>query len=147
MSKTLLRNIPNKNMNIKLFEYINSDGYTVLFPFRVGDIVKVKDWGESYSSYRGAFVHFTGKCQAPYYSNFLHYQDEEDARENAGEFKIIGVAEHGKSGGSYSSVLAYIKDRIGRDQIIGLEGLELVKQLPLRIGEKTVIKLEKIKEI
>ena len=42
MSKTLLGYIPNKSMNIKQFEYINSDGYTFLFPFRVGDIVKVK---------------------------------------------------------------------------------------------------------
>jgi len=144
MSKILLGHIPNKNMNIKLFEYINSDGYTVLFPFRVGDIVKVKDWGDSYSSYKDAFVHFTGKCQAPYYSNFLHWQDEKDARENAGDFKIIGVAEHGQN---KRYVVAYIQDRVGRGQVIGLEGLELVKQLPLRIGEKTVIKLEKIKEI
>lgn len=144
MSKTLLGYIPNKSMNIKLFEYINSDGHTVLFPFRVGDIVKVKDWGDSYSSYKDAFVHFTGKCQAPYYSNFLHWQDEKDARENAGEFKIIGVAEHGYN---KHDIVAYIQDRIGRGQVIGLEGLELVKQLPLRIGERTVIKLEKIKEI
>jgi len=143
MSKILLGHIPNKNMNIKLFEYINSDGGTILFPFRVGDIVKVKDWGESYSSYKGAFVHFTGKCQVPYYSNFLHYQDEEDARKNAGDFKIIGVAEHGQN---KHYVIAYIQDRLGRGQVIGLEGLELVKQMPLRIGEKTVINLEKIKE-
>ena len=144
MSKILLGHIPNKNMNIKLFEYINSDGYTILFPFRVGDIVKVKDWGESYSSYKDAFVHFTGKCQAPYYSNFLHWQDEKDARENAGEFKIIGVAEHSMH---CRNTVSYIRDRIGRGQVIGLEGLKLVKQLPLRIGERTVIKLEKIKEI
>lgn len=144
MSKTLLGHVPNKNMNIKLFEYINSEGHTVLFPFRVGDIVKVKDWGESYSSYEDAFVHFTGKRQAPYYSNFLDWQDEKDARENAREFKIIGVAEHGQ----YKHyITAYIQDRIGRGQVIDLEGLELVKQLPLRIGEGTVIKLEKIKEI
>lgn len=143
MNKTLLGHIPNKNMNIKLFEYINSEGHSVLFPFRVGDIVKVKNWGDSYSSYRDAFVHFTGKCQAPYYSNFLPWEVEKDARENAGEFKIIGVAEHGQN---KHYILAYIQDRMGRGQVIGLEGLELVKQLPLRIGETTVIKLEKIKE-
>lgn len=142
MSKTLLGHVPNKNMNNKLFEYIDNEGHTVLFPFRVGDIVKVKDWGESYSSYEDAFVHFTSKRQAPYYSNFSRFQDEKDARENAGDFKIIGVAEHGQS---KHYVIAYIQDRLGRGQVIGLEGLELVKQLPLRIGEKTVIKLEKIK--
>jgi hypothetical protein len=131
-------------MNIKLFEYINSDGHIVSFPFRVGDIVKVKYWGDSYSSYKDAFVHFTGKCQSPYYSSFLHQQDRDDARENASEFKIIGVAEHGQF---KDCIIAYIQDRMGRGQVIGLEGLELVKQLPLRIGEKTVIKLEKIKEI
>lgn len=111
MSKTLLGHVPNKNMNmnIKLFEYINSEGHTVLFPFRVGDIVKIKDWGESYSSYDDAFVHFTGKRQAPYYSNFLHWQDEEDARENASNFKIIGVAEHGHI---KRYIIAYIQDRV-----------------------------------
>ena len=145
MSKTLLGHVPNKNMNmnIKLFEYINSEGHTVLFPFRVGDIVKIKDWGESYSSYEDAFVHFTGKRQAPYYSNFSRWKDEKNARENAGDFKIIGVAEHGHI---KRYIIAYIQDRVGRGQVIGLEGLELVKQLPLRIGEGTVIKLEKIKE-
>ena len=90
------------------------------------------------------FVHFTGKCQAPYYSNFLNWKDEKYARENAGEFKIIGVAEHGKN---KHYVIAYIQDRIGRGQVIDLKELELVKQLPLRIGERTVIKLEKIKKI
>lgn len=144
MSKTLLGYIPNKSMNIKLFEYINSDGHTFLFPFRVGDIVKVKDWGGSFSTYKDAFVHFTGKCQAPYYSNFLHWKDKKYARENAGEFKIIGVAEHGRN---KHYVIAYIQDRIGRGQVIGLKELELVKQFPLRIGERTVIKLEKIKKI
>lgn len=133
-------------MSIKLFEYINSEGYSILFPFRVGDIVRVKDWGESYTSYKDAFVHFTGKCQPPYYSNFLHWQDEEAEREAAGDFKIIGVAEHGYNKYKHY-VIAYIQDRLGRGQVIGLEGLELVKQLPLRIGEKTVIKLEKIKKV
>lgn len=143
MSKTLLEHISNKNMNIKLFEYINSNGDSLLFPFRVGDIVKVKNWGESYTMYKDAFVHFTGKCQTPYYSNFSRWKDEKNARENASDFKIIGVAEHGQI---KHYAIAYIQDRLGRGQVIGLEGLGLVKQLPLRIGEKTVIKLEKIKE-
>ena len=39
--------------------------------------------------YKDAFVHFTSKCQAPYYSNFSRWKDEKDARENAREFKII----------------------------------------------------------
>lgn len=140
MSKTLLGYIPNKNMNIKLFEYINSEGYSVLFPFRVGDIVKVKNWGSSYNSYKDAFLHFTSKLKPPYYSKL---ENELDARENANEFKIIGVAEHGYFD---REIIAYIQDRMYRDQVIGLEGLKLVKQLPLRIGETTTIKLEKIKE-
>jgi hypothetical protein len=129
-------------MNIRLFEYINSEGYSVLFPFRVGDIVKVKNWGESYSSYKGAFKYFTGSTNPPYYSSFLDWNKEKEERENAGEFKIIGVAEHSMH---CRDTVSYIRDRIGRGQIIGLEGLELVKQLPLRIGEKTTIKLEKLK--
>ena len=143
MSKTLRGHIHNKNMSIRLFDFINSLGYTKRYPFRVGDIVKVKDWGESYSCYKDAFVYFTGKCQAPYYSNFLHWQDEKDARENAGNFKIIGIAEHGQNKYYF---IAYIRDIVGRGHVIGLDGLELVKQMPLRIGEETTIKLEKIKK-
>ena len=142
MSKTLQEHIPNKNMNIRQFEYKHTDGHISVFPFRVGDIVKVKNWGESYSSYRGAFKYFTGSTNPPYYSSFLDWHKEEEERENAGEFKIIGVAEHSMH---CRDTVSYIRDRMGRGQIIGLEGLELVKQLPLRIGEKTVIKLEKLK--
>ena len=142
MSKTLQGHIPNKNMNIKLFEYKHTDGYISVFPFRVGDIVKVKDWGESYSSYKSAFKYFTGSTNPPYYSSFFNWHKEEEERENAKEFKIIGVAEHSMH---CRDTVSYIRDRIGRGQVIGLEGLELVKQLPLRVGEKTIIKLEKLK--
>jgi len=143
MGKTLLGHIPNKNMNIRLFEYKHTNGYISVFPFRVGDIVKVKDWGKSYSSYKGAFKYFTGSTNPPYYSSsFLNWDKEKEERENAGEFKIIGVAEHSMN---CRETVSYIRDRIGRGQVIGLEGLELVKQLPLRIGEKTIIKLEKLK--
>jgi hypothetical protein len=129
-------------MNIRLFEYINSEGDSFIFPFRVGDIVRVKDWGSSYSSYKGAFKYFTGSTNPPYYSSFLNCHKEEEERENAGEFKIIGVAEHSMH---CRDTVSYIRDRMGRGQIIGLGGLELVKQMPLRIGEKTTIKLEKLK--
>lgn len=142
MSKTLLGHIPNKNMNIRLFEFINSEGIKKRYPFRVGDIVRVINWGDSYPSYKEAFLHFTGQCNPPYYSNFLSCKQEEGERNGACDFKIINIAEHGQS---TRLILSYIKDRMGRGVVIGLEGLELVKQMPLRIGEKTVIKLEKIK--
>jgi len=41
----------------------------------------------------------------------------------------------------------YIQDRHGRDHVIGVEGLELVRQYPLRKGETTEVKLEKIKKL
>ena len=141
MSKTLLGYIPNKNMNIKLFEFINSEGYTERYPFRVGDIVRVINWRDSYPSYKEAFLHFTGQCKPPYYSN-LSWEEEEVERNGAGDFKIINIAEHGQN---TRLIISYIKDRMGRGVVIGLGGLKLVKQMPLRIGEKTVIKLEKIK--
>ena len=143
MSKTLLGHIPNKNMSIKLFEFINSEGIKKRYPFRVGDIVRVEDWGESFSCYKDAFVHFIGKCKQPYYSSFLRSEDEERERKSAGEFKIIGIAEHGHN---HRFILSYIKDRMGRGQVIDLDGLSLVKQMPLRIGEETTIKLEKKKK-
>lgn len=130
-------------MNIKLFEFINSEGIKKRYPFRVGDIVRVINWSDSYTSYKEAFLHFTGQCKPPYYSN-LSWEEEEGERNGAGDFKIINIAEHGHN---TRYILSYIKDRMGRDQVIGLDGLSLVKQMPLRIGETTVIKLEKIKKI
>ena len=119
---------------IKIFEYKTTRGGLEYFPFRVGDLVKVKDWGETYSSYTAAFKYFYNDVKPPYYSNNYSIRDCQT-------FKIWGMAEHVDG----HNIVTYIKDIYGHDNVIAADGLELVKQFPLRKGEKTKIKLKKLK--
>lgn len=121
----------------QLFVYQTSLG-TRFCPFRVGDIVRVKNWGEVYSTYYKAFAFLTGRMEAPYYS--LNYLRQIAGNEQL--FKIIKIAEHGEFAGH---ILFYIQDRAKRGVVIALEGLKLVKQFPLRKNETINIVLEKIK--
>jgi len=121
----------------EVFIYHKNDGRKAYLPFRVGDIVCVRNWGQSYNSYTDAFAFLTGRSEAPYYSlNTLRRIDG-----NKQLFKIVKVAEHG----SFADILFYIQDRAKHGVVIGPEGLKLVKQFPLRKNETIDILLEKIK--
>ena len=124
---------------IRKFTFVSSDGTLQhrTYPFRVGDIVTVKHWGESYSTYESANLHFTGNSATPYYNEF--YMERNDTQ----KFKIMGIAEHS----SGRDIVAYISDRSGKGAVICPDGLKLFKQYPLRINETETIKLEKIKRI
>ena len=109
------------------FIYHKDSGSADFLPFRVGDIVRVTDWGQVYSSYTEAFAFLTGSRETPYYSC-------NDSRRQEGDkqlFKIIKIAEHEQHG----FILCYIQDRAKRGVVIGPEGLKLVKQFPLRKNE------------
>lgn len=127
----------------EVFIYHNASGRTYYLPFRVGDIVRVTDWEESYSNYTNAFIYFTNSSDKPYYCcNDFHIRER---RREDGEkqlFKIVKVAEHEFSSGG---IVCYIQDRAKRGIVIGPEGLKLVKQFPLRKNETINIVLEKIK--
>ncbi len=126
----------------QLFTYQTSFG-TKHYPFRIGDIVRVIDWGESYSSYTKAFAYFTNSVDKPYYCGMD--LETEKRREKDGDkqcFKIINIAEHEDNNGD---IVCYIQDRAKRGVVIDLEGLELVKQFPLRKNETINIVLEEIK--
>lgn len=120
----------------QLFTYQTSLG-TRYYPFRVGDIVRVKNWGEVYSTYYKAFAFLTGSSEPPYYS--LNTLRRIDGNEQL--FKIVKVAEHGE----FPCILFYIQDRAKRGVVIDPKGLKLVKQFPLRKNETINIVLEKIK--
>jgi hypothetical protein len=128
----------------KVFIYHKDGGKTDCLPFRVGDIVRVTNWGESYSNYRNAFFYFTNSSDKPYYSCDDLYIEKRRRREDGDKqlFKIIKIAEH-----EYSSegIVCYIQDRAKRGVVIGPKGLKLVKQFPLRKNETINIVLEKIK--
>jgi len=120
----------------QLFRYHVSYGKTKHFPFRIGDIVRVTDWGWCYSSYTKAFVFLTGSREPPYYS-FCKREQEGDKQ----LFKIINIAEHEFINGD---IVCYIQDRLKRGVVIAPEGLKLVKQFPLRKNETNNIILGKI---
>ena len=105
--------------------------------FRIGDVVKVIHPGYVYTTYYDAFQYFTKKTEAPYFCKF--FEKGEDITTT--HFKIKKVAEHGTLGGY---LLLYLEDRLHRGLVIGAEGVRLVKQMPLRKGEKLTIKIEMI---
>ena len=104
-------------------------------PYRIGDKVTIKDWGKSYSGYSACNFYFKGNHDNSYFS------EHKNERTDDLVFKIYNMACHP----FHKIIVLYLKDNLGRDSIIGHGGVALVKQLPLRIGEKTVIKLEKLK--
>jgi hypothetical protein len=125
-----------------MFIYHKNSGRTDYLPFRVGDIVRVANWGQVYSSYTNAFRYFTNSSDKPYYScnDFnIEKRRREDGKKQL--FKIIKIAEHEQHG----FILCYIQDRARRGVVIGPEGLKLVKQFPLRKNETINIVLKKIK--
>ena len=117
----------------------------ISLPFRIGDIVKVKDWGESYNYYTTAFEYFKGENKKPYYSLDTYgglnmYRERKDAK----EFKIFGIIAHPNKN-TRNLILLYLKDRLNKDIVINSNGVELVKQYPLRKNENTTIFLKTIK--
>ena len=118
------------------FKYILQKG-EISFPFRVGDIVKVESWGDTYSQCPQFNKFFGVKDNKTYYE--MSY-DAEEKRSKAKDFKIVKLGAHPNG----RVVVAYIVDRQFRDNVIGLDGLSLVKQFPLRKNESRVIKLEVI---
>ena len=126
----------------EVFIYRKNNGRKAYLPFRVGDIVRVTNWGESYPFYKEAFAFLTSSIEKPYYS-CDNYDIEKKRREDGDKqlFKIIKIAEHGQD----ESILCYIQDRFKHGVVINPKGLELVKQFPLRKNETINIVLKKIK--
>ena len=110
------------------------------FPFRVGDLVKVTDWGGSYCHYTDAFKCFkilneNGSIMFPYYA--IH----NDRPPHNRAFKILDIAEHESFDGEF---LFYIKDNENREAVVGGEYLIPLKTFPLRPGETKEIKIKRI---
>lgn len=136
-----------KRLNPKakeVFIYHNDSGGKDYLPFRVGDIVRVTDWGEVYPRYFEAFRYFTKSSDYPYYSSSC-FEEKEKRREDGDKqlFKIIKIAQHKQD----ESILCYIQDRFKHGVVIGRAGLKLVKQFPLRKNETINIVLERISQL
>lgn len=123
-----------------------SNGTKRIFTFRIGDIVRLYDWGEVYCNYKEGFEYFNHSRVCPYYcggngtedSSYTDYLIRKNKRVN---FKIIGMAIHPDK----RTILAYLRDRCKRDVLTSINGCILIKQYPLRKNEKTEITLKQLK--
>lgn len=114
----------NQKMNTTIeFTYVASDGRGDLgkFPYRVGDYVKVRNWGSIYSTYSGAFMFFglrnpNGRIREPFYSD--HYKSYRCRTENR-IFKIMGIVEHETF---YGRILFLIKDNQNQEALVDNNG-------------------------
>ena len=121
------------------FKYLDENGkYVTYLPFRKGDIVTVINNGSIYPCYSNAFYHFKGeKLNELYYSYGILNKTT--------QFKVINIALHEDA--RMNGVLVYIMDRDFKEAVIGIDGLKLFKQFPLRKEEKKEIKLDRIKNV
>ena len=106
--------------------------------FRPGDIVSVKDWGERYSSYTKAFKAFGFEEQR---NHDFNTPTQNYRRELPKLYKLMGVLEHEHNG----DILCHIRSRLGHNFVFSIYGLKAERVYPLRIGEKNVVKVKKIK--
>ena len=113
------------------FEFRRQIKYFDSYPFREGDIVTIKDAGLIYPTYSHAF-HYFGIDYPCYYSISNIPKNK--------EFKIYKIAVHE----TMDTILAHIRDRDFRDIVIGINGLKLIKQFPLRKDETTNVEIERI---
>jgi len=140
---TQIQSVKRSNPRAKeVFIYYKASGGRDCLPFRIGDIVRVRDWGDVYPRYIEAFRYFTNSSDFPYYSPGSFKKTEKRRQEGDKQlFKIIKIAEHERD----KSILCYIQDRFKHGVVIAQEGLKLVKQFPLRKNETNNIILKKIK--
>lgn len=114
--------------NLIHFSYFGTNPlFAYIFPFRVGDIVKLEDLGAQYFTYYAAERFFFKNISE---TKFDSWQELKNI-----EFKIIGIAEHVVKNGL---VVALI-DRLNRTALVNARGLKVIKQFPLRKEEKTTI--------
>ena len=137
----------NQKMNTTIkFTYVSSDGRRELgkFPYRVGDYVKVCDWGCMYSNYFCAFMFFglknpDGGIRRPFYSD---HDTSQRCRTQDRIFKIMDIAEHQTFEGR---TLFLIKDNQNQEAVVGEDALKPFKVYPLRDNETKIVEIKKIK--
>ena len=119
------------------FEYLTESGFHICYyPFRVGDLVFIKSFGNSYCSYTEAFNKLTGNPTPPFYA---HNKNRLVKRNKL--FKIVSVCEHEAT----NDILFYVKDNENKGCVISGRGLKPFKTYPLRPGETNFVKIDRIK--
>ena len=120
-----------------VFTYKQKDGVIEhQYFFRIGDIVRVRNYGAAYSYWDRGNLYFTGDAKNPFYNQ---YHNE---RKHKMLFKVKKMAFHRDV---HDGIICYREDREKKGIIINAKALEVVKQFPLRKEENQLVKLEKIK--
>lgn len=103
---------------------------------RVGDFVKIKDYGQIYSTYYMAFLYFWGNTES--YRPNLNNKELFAAHNKL--WKVEKLAFHGRY--IINDLLAYVKDRNNNKMVISVDGLKIFKTFHKRSYEK--IEIERI---
>jgi hypothetical protein len=143
----IMRRIPfNQGENTVIeFTYISKCSHRDYgdFPYRVGDLVKVHNWGSSYSTYPDAYRYFglknqDGSVKTPFYANL---SESRCCRKQDRIFKIIDIAEHGTF---HDRILFLIKDNQNQEAVVDNEGIKPFKTFPLRDNENKIVEINRI---
>ena len=121
-------------MNNNKFIYTAGDLEWV-FPFRAGDLVKIKNWGGIYECFTMANDVLLGEDNRPYYNYQLGTKSPRNRL-----FKIIKFALHPDG----HSIVFAIKDIENKTAVISSIALEPFLTYPLKVGESKIVKLNKI---
>lgn len=116
------------------FIYISNSSNWV-FPFRVGDLVKISDWGGIYVCFTKANDALLGKDSKPYYNYELGCKSPRDRL-----FKIIKFGLHPDG----RSVVFAVKDIENKTAVMSSTALEPFLTYPLKVGESKIVELNKI---
>ena len=108
---------------------------------RVGDFVKVKDYGQCYDTYHIAFLYFWGNSES--YRLRGRLNDKELYTAHNRLWKVEQLAFH--SSPFITDLLAYVKDRNGNKMVISVKGLKLFKTYHKKSYE--TVELEHINDI
>ena len=121
-------------MKSNKFIYVTGDLEWV-FPFRAGDLVKIKDWGGIYECFTKANDALLGEDNKPYYCYELGSKSPRNRL-----FKIINFGLHP----SGRSIVFAIKDIENKTAVMSSTALEPFLTYPLKVGESKIVKLNKI---
>ena len=123
---------------MELFNYVFEKMVVKNLDFRIGDIVKVIDFGRSYSDCTAINKAFLGIKDNVFYNSSKGRKFRSDKT----LFKIKDVKLHPYDN---TEIICYIIDREKKGLIIGSDGIRVVKQFPLRNKEKKNIVIKRIK--
>lgn len=122
---------------------------TIFIPdgLRVGDIVKVENFGGTYPTYRAAFFVFFGGAYDDFHDGESGYQHTQYPLEGLYKnmWKVVGIGLHRNCSVSYAtkaSILCHLKDYCGRNLVVGMAHLKVIRKSKDERDTFPIVKLE-----